>query len=151
MAAFAGIPEEVLGLIAETGDRCIVVSETHGPYMIMTLDQYRALLSAAAARQELSQLSETDLLERINREIADWREAQESDFTDYDVAQFRLQKKPRQEPRQAAVTQPKVRQAPENMEKILNPLGKTQGIDPRMQLPVVDEEPSHEYHLEPLE
>src|SRR3989344_965672 len=82
--------EEVMKLIRETGDRCVILLDGHEPYIVMDIDSYRGLLEAAAAKQSLSHLTEEELLTRINQEIGEWRENKSRELMDYDLAQFRV-------------------------------------------------------------
>lgn len=82
--------EEVLKLVAETGDRCIVIAENHDPFVIMALPQYRELLKTAADKENIASMTETELLDKINQDIAEWRESKRDDLSEYDISQFRV-------------------------------------------------------------
>lgn len=88
--SIAGQIEEVLKLVAETGDRCIVVTENRDPFVIMGLPQYRELLKTAAGKEKLASMTETELLDKINQDIAEWRESKRDDLSEYDISQFRV-------------------------------------------------------------
>lgn len=65
----------IIKLIQKTGDRFIVMdSENELPYIIMSLSDYERWQSPA---KENVKMSEGELLEKINREIALWRAQQE--------------------------------------------------------------------------
>lgn len=80
--------KEVLQLVAETGDRVIVLHNDAEPFVIMNVPSYRSLLRAAAERQNVSQLNEHELLDSINQQIAEWRENRGRVMRDYDLEQF---------------------------------------------------------------
>ena len=86
----AGQIEEVLKLVAETGDRCIVVAENRDPFVVMGLPQYRELLKTAAGKENIASMTETELLDKINQDIAEWRESKQDDLSEYDISQFRV-------------------------------------------------------------
>ncbi len=133
--AFAAQIEEVLKLIAETGDRCIVVSEGHEPFVLMDLGQYRTLLKSAAGKEKLANLTETELLEKINQDIADWRESRTEDLAEYELSQFQVN------PQESAL---KAR-----MQQVDRAATKRAMARPGMNLPVVDDHHMEEYRLEP--
>jgi hypothetical protein len=78
--------DKVLELIAKTGDRVIVVSEHHDPYVLMTIKEYEALLRGSSA---VNTLTEDELLDKINRDIAIWKTSQD-DLKDYSLDQFKV-------------------------------------------------------------
>jgi PHD/YefM family antitoxin component YafN of YafNO toxin-antitoxin module len=79
--------EKVLELTAKTGDKIIVISETHEPFVILSLKEYQALMSHNTNLQELT---EQELLEKINRDIAVWKASQDDLSTDYNLDQFKV-------------------------------------------------------------
>ncbi len=133
--AFANQIEEVLKLIAETGDRCIVISEGHEPYVIMDIEQYRTLLKSAAGREKVANLTEAELLDKINQDIAEWRESRTEDLAEYELSQFRVD----QSQQASRMTKP----ASQN----LRPQPKDRPVP---NLPYVDDSHQGEYRLEPL-
>ncbi|MBI4090602.1 MAG: hypothetical protein HY422_01110 [Candidatus Komeilibacteria bacterium] len=148
----AGQIEEVLKLAAETGDRCIVMSEHRDPFVIMGLPQYRELLKTAAGKEHIASMTESELLDKINQDIAEWRESRQEELSEYDIAQFRVDPVRGQlsngvDPGgSAAPNPPRAR--------------KTQDAHVRKalemhipNLPIVEDEgeAKPEYHLEPLE
>lgn len=82
--------EQVLELAAKTGDRVVVVSDTHEPFVILAFKEYQALMSHNTNLQELT---EQELLEKINRDIAVWKASQEDFSTDYNLDQFKVEPK----------------------------------------------------------
>lgn len=76
--------QEVLDLVEKTGDRCVMIHDNMA-FAIMGLPQYRSLL---LGERDIIGLSEAELLEKINRDIARWRSAQVEEgidmVSDYD-------------------------------------------------------------------
>lgn len=78
--------ERVLDLAAKTGDKVIVLSDHHDPYVLMTIKEYEALLHGPSS---VKNLSEDELLSKINRDIAIWKASQES-LSDYSLEDFKV-------------------------------------------------------------
>ncbi|MBU1203353.1 type II toxin-antitoxin system Phd/YefM family antitoxin [Patescibacteria group bacterium] len=78
--------DKVLELAAKTGDKVIVLSDNHEPYVIMTVKEYEALLAGPSS---VKGLSEDELLDKINRDIAVWKASQEH-LDDYSLENFRV-------------------------------------------------------------
>ena len=78
--------DRVLDLAARTGDKVIVMSDKHDPYVVMSVKEYEALLHSSST---VDGLSEEQLLDKINRDIAVWKTSQE-DLGDYNLDQFRV-------------------------------------------------------------
>ena len=132
--------EEVLKLITETGDRCIIFGEDSGPFVVMDIENYKTLLKTAAKKEAIGTLSETELLDKINQDIAEWRAARTEELSDYDLSQFRID--PKQQAKstgapQASSPAPAPRQIPATHA-------------PNIKLPTIDEEIASDYKLEPL-
>ena len=117
--------EKVLELTAKTGDKVIVISETHEPFVILALKEYQALMTHNTNLQELT---EQELLEKINRDIAVWKASQDDLSTDYNLDQFKVETKDR--PQEAVPQAGPIFQKPEDT-------------------PVVEEE--EKYYIEPVE
>ena len=87
--------EKVLNLIKKTGDKCIILDTEGNPgYLVMTLKDYEKLL---LGKRDLENLTEDELLDRINRDVAVWRAAQEDEkLANWDAFQSVLEdaKKP---------------------------------------------------------
>jgi hypothetical protein len=83
--------DQVLDLAHRTGDKIIIVSEHHDPYVIMSVREYEGLLHGLSA---INELSEEQLLDKINRDIAVWKASQENGdeavVPDYDLDNFRV-------------------------------------------------------------
>ena len=72
--------EKIIELINKTGDNCVVLDVKGNPaYVVMTFDNYNRVVSNKA---ELSQLTEDELLNKINRDVATWKASQDSDSID---------------------------------------------------------------------
>ncbi|MDD5749227.1 MAG: hypothetical protein PHO91_00370 [Patescibacteria group bacterium] len=67
--------EKVLDLALKTGDKVIVLSDSHDPYVLMGIKDYEALIFGSTS---LKDLSENELLDKINRDIAVWKASQDS-------------------------------------------------------------------------
>lgn len=79
--------EKVLDLAAKTGDKVIVLSDNHDPYVLMSVKEYEALLHGPSS---VKGLSEDQLLDKINRDIAIWKASQD-DLNDYSLEDFRVE------------------------------------------------------------
>ena len=67
--------EKIINLIKKTGDKFIILDKDGEPgYVAMSFSDYEKFL---AHRDELENLTEDELLNKINREIAIWKAAQE--------------------------------------------------------------------------
>lgn len=88
MANYKAI-EQVLDLAHRTGDKIIVVSEHHDPYVLMSVKEYEALLHGSSS---VNELTEEQLLEKINRDIAVWKASQDDDSTleGYNLEDFKV-------------------------------------------------------------
>lgn len=78
--------DKVLDLAAKTGDKVIVLSDHHEPYVVMTINEYEALLHGPSS---VKNLSEDELLSKINRDIAVWKASQD-DLGDYSLDDFKV-------------------------------------------------------------
>jgi len=69
--------QKVFNLINKTGDRCIVLNPDNGDaYAIMSLPEYERVM---LGRSEISDLTEDELLDKINRDIAVWKSLQSNE------------------------------------------------------------------------
>src|SRR3989344_5328980 len=66
--------ERVLGLARSTGDRVIIVDTQESPIVVMPLSEYERVIGY---RQDVQSLTEEELLDKINRDIAVWKQSQE--------------------------------------------------------------------------
>lgn len=78
--------DKVLDLAAKTGDKVIVLSDHHDPYVLMTVKEYESLLHGPSSVKDLS---EDELLSKINRDIAIWK-ASKDDLDDYSLEDFKV-------------------------------------------------------------
>lgn len=78
--------DKVLDLAAKTGDKVIVMSDNHEPYVVMAVKDYEGLIQDYSSVKDLT---EEELLDKINRDIAVWKASQENG-DDYDLSQFRV-------------------------------------------------------------
>lgn len=79
--------DKVLELAAKTGDKVIVLSDNHEPYVVMTIKEYEALLHGSSS---VKGLSEDELLDKINRDIAVWKVSQDN-LSDYSLDDFKVE------------------------------------------------------------
>lgn len=83
--------DRVMRILARTGDRCMVFDRQNDVgVMVMNLDEYEKFLNGG---QDVSDLSEGDMLEKINRDIAVWRENHASEEGKSDVFDWDFEKK----------------------------------------------------------
>jgi len=61
---------KIIKLIEKTGDKCIIITEDKPPVVLMNLSDYEKL---NFQKNDISGLSQEELLDKINREIAIWR------------------------------------------------------------------------------
>jgi PHD/YefM family antitoxin component YafN of YafNO toxin-antitoxin module len=64
--------DKVIKLIQKTGDKCVILNGDEEPIVVMNLDDYERL---NFQKNEVSNLTQVELLDKINREIAIWRTA----------------------------------------------------------------------------
>lgn len=71
--------QKVLNLVKKTGDRVIVFDNVNpdNTYVVMSMDEYERL---TLKNSEVKSLTENQLLDKINRDIAMWKS--ENDFED---------------------------------------------------------------------
>lgn len=81
------IISKILKITESTGERCIVTdSEGKSAFVVMTLDQYQGLKSTSKSsldRNDIAGLTEEQLLNKINGEIALWKSSQVSQGKDF--------------------------------------------------------------------
>lgn len=74
--------DKLLSLIRRTGDRMVVLDRASDEAMVMmSTDEYEKLLDR---REGLEDLSERDMLEKVNRDISNWRAYHEAEDDDID-------------------------------------------------------------------
>lgn len=69
--------KKAIELSKKTGDRLMVydISESHDPYIVMAIDDYEKMVVGASADNK-SSLTDVDLTDKINRDIAVWKDGQ---------------------------------------------------------------------------
>ena len=88
--------DKILDLISKTGDKVIVVSEKHNPYVLMSMKEYSSILRGSST---VNELSEEELLSKINRDIAIWKASQDDEekageeVKEYNLDDFKVGKK----------------------------------------------------------
>lgn len=69
--------QKIVNLIKKTGDKAIVLDQSGDPaYVMMSLEDYERLI---LGKSDVRGLTESELLDKINRDIAIWKENQEGD------------------------------------------------------------------------
>jgi len=67
--------QKLVNLLKKTGDKAIIMDENGEPgYVIMTVSDYEELILGESG---VSGLTEVELLDKINRDIAIWKDSQE--------------------------------------------------------------------------
>ncbi len=67
--------QKLVNLLKKTGDKAIILDESGEPgYVIMTVADYEELI---LGKSGVSGLTEAELLDKINRDIAIWKDSQE--------------------------------------------------------------------------
>lgn len=83
--------DKIINLIEKTGDKCVILEpKTDKSYVIMTLSDYENLVYC---RSGVKGLTEDELLDKINHDIAVWKsdqqEVEEKTITDDFSAEIR--------------------------------------------------------------
>lgn len=65
--------EKILDLVKKTGDKIVVMPEFAAPFVVVPFEQYESLL---ANRIDYSEMSEEEILHKVNRDIALWKQSQ---------------------------------------------------------------------------
>ena len=72
--------KKVFALIQKTGDKCLVVDpESEEIFVVMTLRNYEKILGK---KQSVADLTEEELLDKINRDIAMWQTSKDIENCD---------------------------------------------------------------------
>ncbi len=67
--------QKLVNLLKKTGDKAIILDETGQPgYIVMSVNDYEDLI---LGKSGVSGLTESELLDKINRDIAIWKDNQE--------------------------------------------------------------------------
>jgi len=67
--------QKLVNLLKKTGDKAIILDETGEPgYIVMSVNDYEDLI---LGKSGVSGLTESELLDKINRDIAIWKDSQE--------------------------------------------------------------------------
>ena len=93
--------KKVISLAKRTGDRIVVFDPEEGGenFVIMSLEEYENLLSQSGklspnnvSKDEIKDLTETELIDRINRNIAVWKnENKDKELDSYKIIETVLQ------------------------------------------------------------
>jgi len=71
--------KKIIDLVRRTGDKCIILDEKQSPYVLLKLSDYEKLVGQQPSWEPVTRLTESELLDKINRDIAVWRSSQEPD------------------------------------------------------------------------
>jgi hypothetical protein len=88
--------EKIINLVKKTGNDCIVLNQNGDPaFVLMNFDKYQKL----ALGSDISGLSEEQLLDKVNQEIALWKAAnQDKDLEEWPEATEKTPEKPSEKP-----------------------------------------------------
>lgn len=75
--------EQVMKLATRTGDRVILWRETGPSFVILPLDEYEKMTTYSHG--DLSNMSEEELINKINRDIALWKSVQENEDENFEA------------------------------------------------------------------
>ena len=67
---------KIIELLHKTGDRCIILDRDKSAFVIMSLKDYEKLI---LNKSQIQGLTEEELLDKINREIAVWKSEQDEE------------------------------------------------------------------------
>ena len=68
--------DKIINLVKKTGDNCIVVDSAGNPqYVLVNFDKYQVMAenSAIPVKSTVAGLTENELLNKINNDIAEWK------------------------------------------------------------------------------
>ena len=72
--------QKIIELINQTGDNCIVLDNEGNPaYVLMSLADYQKMI---LGRAQVAGLSEEELIDKINRDIASWKASTQQEEID---------------------------------------------------------------------
>lgn len=75
---------KVLNFVRRTGDK-VILFEGESEFVIMNLDDYEKVMKGG---EDIRDMSEDELMKKINREIALWRESQAEDDREFQAEQL---------------------------------------------------------------
>ena len=71
---------KIIDLVKKTGDNCVVLDNNGDPaYVVISFNNYQKMI---LGKSEIAGLTEDELLEKINRDIATWKAIQEVENQD---------------------------------------------------------------------
>lgn len=113
--------QKAINLAKKTGDRLIIFDNlaSDNGYVVMSLDEYEKILSP---RQEIISLTEEELLDKINRDIAIWKSENDSEKVSQVFNEFLFN---REEPNRGFdEIGPTIQRQEQELEKRVNPIRK---------------------------
>ena len=79
--------QKITSLIKKTGDKLLILDEKGDPgYIMMSLSAYNGLI---LAKSDVGGLTEDEFLDKINRDIAIWKDNQGSDYSSVEQCNFK--------------------------------------------------------------
>lgn len=78
--------KRILDLIRKTGDRYIFEDDQGNGFVILNIDDYENLV---LKNSRVKDLSEEELLNKINKDIALWKTSQEEDKLDAEISELK--------------------------------------------------------------
>ncbi|MAF14308.1 MAG: hypothetical protein CMI53_05485 [Parcubacteria group bacterium] len=72
--------DKIINLINKTGDNCVVLDHQGNPaYVVVKFDKYQSMI---LNKSEVAGLTEDELLDKINRDVATWKANQDAEDQD---------------------------------------------------------------------
>ena len=141
--------QRIINLIKKTGEKTVIMdNESDAVLMLMDLSVYEKMLDRSSG---VEKLTEEELLEKINRDVAVWRAYNEKDLVEVDED---LAEKPVLEKERVIKTQPSRPvnfSIPENKEITLNKYPDIEIAQEEPASDIASEEEEEKFYLEPIE
>lgn len=132
--------DKIVELIKKTGDNCIILDALGNPsYVVMDLEKYQKLLLSGPAKSSVIGLTENELLNKINNDIATWKTSVGQDNLDFEDL-VKIMEKPEKSSDGVTVDKIASKNDPFYSEKSLNEAKKEEKV--------VTEE---KYYFEPID
>jgi len=97
--------EKIIDLIKKTGDNCIVLDALGNPaYVVVDFADYQNLILGKA---EVSGLSEEQLLDKINRDVANWKASSQAEkLNNWQAVESSIAEISKSKPARASIEKP---------------------------------------------
>ncbi len=104
---------KIIELIKQTGDNCIVLDHEGNPaYVLLTLSTYQKMV---LGRAEVAGLSQEELIDKINRDIASWKAStQQSELDNWQALESAIDSVKDSSPEKKSLNQDEISQEAEN-------------------------------------